>query len=101
MVTGVVLMTDTQYEKYTRTIGHLPVLSKSYILGHTVPMPTTDKNGRIHVSDTDQTPRDSGQHVQSPRQYAKPKSGVAAPAGSARALLDQPNAEKRLTKPPP
>jgi hypothetical protein len=50
--TGIVPMTQQDYETYIKSMGHLPVMSKAYIFGRTVPQPKTDKNGHIHVSGT-------------------------------------------------
>jgi acyl-CoA thioesterase I len=46
---GIVPMDDWQYQDYTRHIGNLPDLSKSYIFGTTIPVPSTDHLGHIQV----------------------------------------------------
>lgn len=50
-VTGIVSMDDQEYRDKTRNIGNLPILSKSYIFGSSIPMPKTDHQGHIRVSD--------------------------------------------------
>jgi hypothetical protein len=40
-----------EYQKYAKGLGYLPVLSRSYVFGHTIPTPKTDKRGHIHVSE--------------------------------------------------
>ena len=66
-VDGVKPMTFEQYHEYTRHMGHLPVMTKSYIFGSTIPMPKTDKDGHIHVRDIDQVPGEfAGAGKQSP-----------------------------------
>jgi hypothetical protein len=52
-VSGIVSMDDQEYGEKTRDIGHLPALSKSYIFGSSIPMPKTDHQGHIRVSDGD------------------------------------------------
>jgi hypothetical protein len=47
---GIIPMTSTEYEQYTNHMGHLPVMPKAYIFGNTIPMPKTDKNGRVRVA---------------------------------------------------
>lgn len=47
---GIVWMTATEYEHHTNSMGHLPVMSRSYIFGNTIPLPQTDKDGHIHLS---------------------------------------------------
>ena len=47
---GVIRMTQQEYDEHIGSIGHLPVMSRSYIFGHTIPMPNTDELGHIHVS---------------------------------------------------
>jgi hypothetical protein len=49
-VNGVELMSHDEYVTYTQHFGNLPTLTKSYIFGHTIPMPRTDANGHIPVS---------------------------------------------------
>jgi acyl-CoA thioesterase-1 len=49
--TGIVSMDDQEYGDQTRNIGNLPVLSRSYIFGSSIPMPKTDHQGHIRVSD--------------------------------------------------
>jgi hypothetical protein len=49
---GIVLMNYDQYRRYTKGMKHLPVLSRSYVFGHTIPMPQTDKHGHIRLSKT-------------------------------------------------
>jgi acyl-CoA thioesterase-1 len=63
---GIVSMTPAQYEQRTRQVGHLPVMSASYIFGHTVPMPTTDKNGHIHISNTGHTSEEQAERGAQP-----------------------------------
>jgi acyl-CoA thioesterase-1 len=58
---GIVSMTQDQYEQYTRQMGHLPVMSKSYIFGNTIAMPKTDKNGHVHISHTGETSEESAE----------------------------------------
>jgi len=47
--TGLVAMTELEYENYVKTFSELPNLSKSYIFGRSIPRPKTDKNGYIRV----------------------------------------------------
>jgi hypothetical protein len=47
--TGIRRMTQRDYDDYVRPMGHLPVMSKTYIFGNTIPLPKTDKFGHIHV----------------------------------------------------
>ena len=47
---GVIPMSQRQYDEYIRPMGHLPIMSRSYIFGHTIPRPNTDKFGHIHLS---------------------------------------------------
>jgi acyl-CoA thioesterase-1 len=49
-VNGIVSMDDQEYRNHTRDVGNLPVLSRSYIFGSSIPMPSTDDHGHIHVS---------------------------------------------------
>jgi hypothetical protein len=44
---GIVLMSPDEYWEYVKPMGHLPILSKSYVFGRTIPMPRTDKFGHI------------------------------------------------------
>ena len=48
---GVVPMTQRAYDEYVKPMGHLPVMSKTYIFGQKIPLPKTDKLGHIHLSD--------------------------------------------------
>jgi hypothetical protein len=48
--TGIVPMSQSKYDEYVKSMGHLPVMTKSYIFGHTIQQPKTDKDGNIHVS---------------------------------------------------
>jgi acyl-CoA thioesterase I len=47
---GIVWTDDQQYRNLTRDTGNLPILSKSYIFGSAIPMPKTDHQGHIHLS---------------------------------------------------
>jgi hypothetical protein len=47
---GVVRMTERDYDSYVAPMGHLPVLSREYVFGRTIPQPKTDKHGHIHLS---------------------------------------------------
>lgn len=47
---GVVPMTQRDYDEYVQSMGHLPVMSKTYIFGQKIPLPKTDKQGHIHLS---------------------------------------------------
>jgi acyl-CoA thioesterase-1 len=53
---GIVWMGEQEYREYARSLGNLPVLSGSYIFGSTVRRPSTDAQGRIHVSDRPNRP---------------------------------------------
>ena len=70
---GIIFKTPGQYEKYTKNMGHLPIMSKSYIFGNTIPTPNTDKNGNIHVITTDQTSEEPGETAARP-----PSHGTAS-----------------------
>jgi hypothetical protein len=48
---GVKHMSQREYDGYVRSMGHLPVMSKTYIFGQKIPLPKTDKSGHIHLSD--------------------------------------------------
>ena len=48
---GVVPMSQRAYDEYVQSMGHLPVMSKTYIFGQKIPLPKTDKLGHIHLSD--------------------------------------------------
>jgi hypothetical protein len=54
---GVVFMSERQYECYIWGMGHLPVLSNSYVFGRTIPMPKTDRQGHIPLPDTGKSVR--------------------------------------------
>jgi hypothetical protein len=47
---GIRPMLQRDYESYVRSMGHLPVMSKAYVFGRTIPQPKTDKLGHIHLS---------------------------------------------------
>jgi hypothetical protein len=47
---GIISMNEQEYRDYTRDLKNLPVLSKSYVFGSSIPMPSTDDHGHIHVS---------------------------------------------------
>lgn len=47
---GVAVLSQKQYERDIEQLGHLPSLSKSYVFGHKIPRPKTDKAGHILVS---------------------------------------------------
>jgi hypothetical protein len=47
---SIVPMKLQEYEKYVQSMGHLPVMSKAYVFGHTIPQPETDKLGHLHPS---------------------------------------------------
>ena len=58
---GVKHMSQREYDAYVRSMGHLPVMSKTYIFGQKIPLPKTDKSGHIHLSGpTPATPSKSG-----------------------------------------
>src|SRR5665213_2969918 len=48
--TGIQRMTQQEYEIYIQLMKNLPVMSKAYIFGHTIPQPQTDQSGYIHLS---------------------------------------------------
>jgi acyl-CoA thioesterase I len=48
---GIVWMGEREYRDYTRGLGNLPVLSGAYVFGSTIPRPSTDVQGHIHVPD--------------------------------------------------
>src|SRR5215470_4607322 len=50
---GVVCLSQRQYDDRIRAVGHLPLMTRSYVFGHTIPMPKTDKFGYIHLSHPD------------------------------------------------
>jgi hypothetical protein len=56
---GVIPMTQRDYDEYVKSMGHLPVMSKTYIFGQKIPLPKTDKLGHIHLSDPTPAPRNS------------------------------------------
>jgi hypothetical protein len=93
-VNGVQPMTSKQYDEYTRQMGHLPVMSKSYIFGHTIPMPKTDKNGHINLSDTAQG---TGEPPGTARQ---PTTRAAAASCSVSALRPSRSKSRALPLPP-
>jgi len=47
---GIRVMAQRDYEVYVRSMGHLPVLSKVYVFGRSIPQPQTDRSGHIHLS---------------------------------------------------
>src|SRR4051794_27673712 len=49
---GIILMNHKEYQAYTKGMKHLPVLSRSYVFGHTIPFPQTDQHGHIRLSGT-------------------------------------------------
>ena len=49
-VNGIISMDDQEYRNYTRDVGNLPSLSKSYVFGSSIPMPSTDDHGHIQLS---------------------------------------------------
>lgn len=51
---GIISMSEQEYRDYTSRLGSLPVLSKSYIFGSTIPMPITDHWGHIRIPDRDE-----------------------------------------------
>jgi hypothetical protein len=55
-VSGIVSMDDQEYREKTRNFGNLPVLSKSYIFGSSIPMPKTD-HGATYTCLTAMHPR--------------------------------------------
>jgi len=61
--TGIVPKSQRDYDEYVKSMGNLPVMSKTYIFGQKIPQPKTDKLGHIHLSD----PAASG-----PRKGAQP-----------------------------
>jgi acyl-CoA thioesterase-1 len=48
---GIISMNEREYRDYTREMGSLPVLSKSYIFGSSIPMPSIDDQGHVRVPD--------------------------------------------------
>jgi acyl-CoA thioesterase I len=48
---GIVWMGEEEYREFSRGLGNLPVLSGSYVFGSTIPRPSTNAEGHIHVSD--------------------------------------------------
>lgn len=80
---GIVSMDDQEYRDKTRNIGNLPVLSKSYIFGSSIPQPKTDHQGHIHLSRGNEA-------------IAVP--GEAAPAGST--SPDHPTTSPESNAPP-
>ena len=44
-------MGEQEYREYSRGLGNLPVLSGSYVFGSSIPRPSTDAQGHIHVPD--------------------------------------------------
>ena len=79
--TGIVWMDDQQYRNLTRDAGNLPVLSKSYIFGSSIPMPKTDHQGHIRVS-------------------ARPEASPSADATPVSAPTDRPATEPVREFPP-
>jgi hypothetical protein len=59
--TGIAPMNQRDYDEYVKSMGHLPVMSKTYIFGQKIPQPKTDKQGHIHLSDPAAVPRKSEQ----------------------------------------
>jgi len=47
---GVILWTPKQYNADVAPLGHLPTLAKSYVFGHTIPIPKTDNTGHVRLS---------------------------------------------------
>jgi hypothetical protein len=58
---GVIPMTQRDYDEYVKSMGHLPVMSRTYVFGQKIPLPKTDKLGHIHLSDPTPPPRNSAQ----------------------------------------
>lgn len=56
--TGIIQMTPQEYEQYVRKMDHLPVMTKDYIFGRTIPRPKTDEFGHIDLTnlETSDTP---------------------------------------------
>ena len=50
---GVKCVTARGYTAYTRDMGHLPIMTKEYIFGRTIPMPKTDKSGHVILPSSD------------------------------------------------
>jgi hypothetical protein len=48
--TGTSVMTSRDYQSYVKSMGHLPIMSKTYVFGRTIPQPKTDKFGHIRLS---------------------------------------------------
>jgi hypothetical protein len=48
--TGIVRMTQQDYDIYVKPMVYLPHMPKAYVFGHTIPQPKTDKHGYIHLS---------------------------------------------------
>ncbi len=48
--TGIIHMSQSEYEAYIKSMRHLPVMSKDYVFGRNIPQPKTDKDGHIHFS---------------------------------------------------
>jgi acyl-CoA thioesterase I len=48
---GIVWMGEQEYREYSRGLGNLPVLSGSYMFGSTIPRPSIDAQGHVHLSD--------------------------------------------------
>ena len=81
---GIISMNEQEYRDYTRDIGNLPVLLTSYIFGSRIPLPSTDSQGHIRVSDDNEAttgpaaitappPAASGQPGAGPPSEALPK----------------------------
>ena len=49
--TGIVPMSQRDYDEYVKSMGSLPVMSNAYIFGQKIPQPKTDKQGHIHLSE--------------------------------------------------
>ena len=68
-----------EYERYTRAMASLPVMSHSYIFGNAVAMPQTDRYGHIRLS-----PPANGEPAEQPAKKRKaetkrqPSTGQAA-----------------------
>jgi acyl-CoA thioesterase I len=48
---GIVWMGEQEYHEYGRGLGNLPVLSGAYVFGSTIPKPSTNAQGHIHIPD--------------------------------------------------
>jgi hypothetical protein len=60
-------MGEQEYLDCSRSLGSLPVLSGSYVFGSTIPRPSTDAQGHIHVSDRTQPTAPAAALASSPR----------------------------------